>query len=193
MDRADPRRAAALAQHARRYARTLHTLGIADPWALELAAPRRWPLLWRAVLLSISLPLAIAGFALSYGPYRLAGRITPPLVGRHDTLLGTGKLITGSALVLLGWIVWAVVIGFLVGTWWGLALFVAAPALAYIALRWGETWRELRDALGVRWLRRRQAGLVQHIVARRHALTAEVIAALDERSVRTCERKHVKT
>lgn len=177
---ADPPRAAMLAQHARRYARLLRMLGIADPWALELAAPRRTPLLWRALLLLVSLPLALAGFALSYGPYRLAGKITPPLVGRHDTLLGTGKLISGAALILIGWIVWALAIGFLASAWWGVAVFLAAPALAYVALRWGETWRELRDGLSVRWLRRRQRALVHGVVERRQALASEVIAALDE-------------
>jgi hypothetical protein len=128
-------------------------------------------------LVLLGLPLATAGFALSYGPYRLAGTITPRLVGYHDTLLGTGKLIIGSALVLLGWLVAALLTGLLAGGTWGILLLAVAPVLAYIALRWGESWRELREAISYGWLRTQHQPLIQHLVAQRHMLAQEVAAA----------------
>lgn len=173
----DPERAMRLAQQARRYGRTLRTLGIRDPWALELTTVRSGRLFTLALPLIVGLPFALAGFALCYGPYRLAGVIAPPLVGRHDTLLGTGKLITGSALVLIGWIVAAVLVGVLAGGWWALLLLVLAPMLGYVALRWGERWRALREALAYSWFRARHHTLTQHLIERRVALTREVLAA----------------
>lgn len=174
----DPALALGLAQQARRYARTLRTLGIGDPWALELSRVRGWWLAALGLRLVLLLPLALAGFALSYGPYRLAGLIAPPLVGRHDTLLGTGKLITGSAMVLIGWLLGALATGWLLGAAWGLALFAVAPLLAYGALRWGEGWRAFREALGYSWFRVRHQTLAQHLIERRLALTRQVLAAV---------------
>jgi hypothetical protein len=179
----DPERMQQLAQQARRFARTLRTLGIHNPWALELPHAHSRQLVRLAVGLALTLPFAILGFALSYVPYRLAGVIAPPLVGRHDTLLGTGKLISGSALVLLGWIIAAVAAGMLLGTGAGLVLLVAAPALAYCALRWGEGWRELREALTYAWVRSQHRTLTQALIERRQQLAAEVIAAVNDAAV----------
>jgi 1-acyl-sn-glycerol-3-phosphate acyltransferase len=176
---ADPELALRLAQQARRYARTLRTLGIRDPWALELATVRGWHLAGLALWLLLALPLALAGFALSYGPYRLAGLITPRLVGYHDTLLGTGKLIAGSALVLIGWLIAATLAGLLFGPWRGLGVFALAPLLGYSALRWGESWRSFREALGYSWFRVRHQTLRQHLIERRLALTQQVLAATE--------------
>lgn len=176
----DPARIEQLADSARRYARTLRFLGIADPWALELPRLNRQRLIWRALLLIFGFPFALAGFVLSYGPYRLAGTITPRLVGYHDTMLGTGKLIVGAVLVLVGWIAAAVVVGLLVSGAAGLGLFVAAPGLAYVALRWGETWRGLREALRYSWLRTRHKTLTAELIERRTALAAQIHAAVRE-------------
>jgi glycerol-3-phosphate O-acyltransferase / dihydroxyacetone phosphate acyltransferase len=174
----DPSRMAALAQQARRYARTVRTLGIDDPWELELAPARPGHLIIQSLLLLLTAPFALAGFILSYGPYRLSGYISPPIVGRHDTLLGTGKLIVGSALVLLGWLLAALLVGILLSTAAGLGTLAAAPLLAYCALRWGETWYELREALTYIWIRTRHHSLAQQLSVRRQALAAEIIEAV---------------
>jgi 1-acyl-sn-glycerol-3-phosphate acyltransferase len=174
----DPERAAELAQQARRYARTLRTLGIDDPWALELAAVRPGPLVKQLLILLLCAPFALVGLILTYGPYRLSGYISPPMVGRHDTLLGTGKLIVGSALVLLGWLFAAILIGVYWGVLAGVLIFLAAPILAYCALRWGEMWRELREALVSNWIRTQHQTLAQGLIMRRQALAAQILAAL---------------
>jgi hypothetical protein len=56
--------------------------------------------------------------------------VTPYVIGRHDTQTSTGKLITGALFVLIGWVVWALAIGWAFGPLWGLLLFAASPALA---------------------------------------------------------------
>jgi hypothetical protein len=81
--------------------------------------------------------------------------------------------------VLLGWIAAALICGALSGWAAGLLLFVLAPGLAYIALRWGEIWRELREVVGYNWLHLRHRALVEQLIARRRALAAEVMDALE--------------
>jgi 1-acyl-sn-glycerol-3-phosphate acyltransferase len=174
---ADPQRLVALEQQARRYARALRTLGITDPWALELAEANRRRLAWLLFVLVLGFVPALAGFALSYGPYRLARPLAPYIVGKDDSVTSTGKLIVGSALVLIGWIVAALLCGWLFGALWGALLFLAAPLLAYIALRWGESWRELREVAAYNWLRLRHGRLADALIARRRALAAQVMQA----------------
>ena len=175
---ADPARLAQIEQAARRYARVLRTLGIDDPWDLELGAARRGRMIGLAVLLLIGFVPALAGFALSYGPYRLAAPLTPVLLGKHEETTSTGKLIIGAVLVPLGWVIAALICGALFGLWWGLALLTSAPPLAYIALRWGEWWHELREALADTWLIARHRTLVQELVAQRRALADQVAEAM---------------
>lgn len=178
LNRTDPARLEAIAQQARRYARVLRTLGVHDPWALELADihSKRIGRLFSYVVLGF-LP-AVAGFALSYGPYRLAAPVTPYIVGRYDEVTSTGKVIVGAVFVLLGWILAAVICGVLFGALWGIVLFIAAPPLAYVALRWGEWWGELREVLAYNWLRLRHRELVESLVARRRALAEQVMEAV---------------
>ena len=178
-----PERLEALAHQARRYARTLRALGIDDPWDLETHHAQRPRVAWLSLALLLTLPLAAAGFALSYGPYRLARPVTPFVIGRHDTQTSTGKLITGVVFVPVGWIIWAVVSGWLFGAAWGALLFVASPPLAYIALRWGEGWREVREALGAGWLRRHHRDVAEGLIARRRALAEAVVEALRSAAV----------
>jgi glycerol-3-phosphate O-acyltransferase / dihydroxyacetone phosphate acyltransferase len=174
----DPARLLEIEQQARRYARILHTLGVDDPWGLELSAARRGRLLWLASIVLIGFVPALAGFALSYGPYRLAAPLTPLLMGDYEETMSTGKLIIGSILVALGWLAIAAIVGMLYGGLWALLLLVLAPPLAYIALRWGEIWREFREALAYTWLILRHRTLVQELVARRQVLAEQVAEAL---------------
>jgi glycerol-3-phosphate O-acyltransferase/dihydroxyacetone phosphate acyltransferase len=174
----DPARLEAIEREARRYARVLRTLGINDPWDLELSAARRGRIGALAIWLLVGGLPALAGCALSYLPYRLAAPLTPVLLGDYEETTSTGKLIIGTALVALAWLIEAIACGAIFGPIWGLALLVLAPALSYIALRWGESWRELREAAGYAWLTARHKQMVTELVARRHALTEQVAKAL---------------
>jgi 1-acyl-sn-glycerol-3-phosphate acyltransferase len=173
----DPARVASIERAARRYARVLRTLGVDDPWELEPGAVRRRRIAEQALFLLLGALPALAGFLMSYGPYRLAAPLTPLLLGKYEETTSTGKLIIGTALLLLAWIAEALVCGWLFGALWGLALLLAAAPLVYIALRWGEIWRELREALGSTGLSVRHGGLASELAARRQALAEEVAAA----------------
>ena len=121
---------------------------------------------------------ALVGCALSYLPYRLAAPLTPVLLGDYEETTSTGKLIIGSALVALTWLIEAIVCGVVFGPIWGITLLALAPLLSYIALRWGEGWRELREAAGYAWLTARHKKMVTELVARRRALTEQVAEAV---------------
>ena len=171
----DPARLASIAEQAWDYANTLQTLGIDNPWALESPIIKPWRVARMIVRLIITFPLALAGYILSYLPYRLAGPIATYGVGPYDTQISLIKLILGSIFVLVGWILEAVAIGLWLGRLWGLLLFVVAPSLAYIALRWGEDWRQLCQLVSSRWLRWRRGELIQSLTAQRQALAQQVM------------------
>jgi glycerol-3-phosphate O-acyltransferase / dihydroxyacetone phosphate acyltransferase len=174
----DPARLEEIARDARRYARVLRTLGIDDPWDLELSAARRGRIVSLLCWLIVGSLPALVGCALSYLPYRLAAPLTPVLLGDYEETTSTGKLIIGSALVALTWLIEAIVCGVILGAIWGLVLLALAPLLSYIALRWGEGWRELCEAAGYAWLTARHKNLVAELIARRRALTEQVAEAV---------------
>jgi hypothetical protein len=175
LQRTDPARLEAIAQEAWSYANTLQTLGIDNPWTLELPAVKPWRLARMISRLIVTFPLALAGFMLSYLPYRLAGPIATYGVGPYDTQISLIKLLLGTMFVLVGWILEAVTFGLWLGTLWGLLLFVVAPPLAYVALRWGEDWRQLRQLVSSSWLRWRRGELVQSLTAQRQTLAQQVM------------------
>jgi hypothetical protein len=183
LQQSDPACLEAIAQQAWRYAHALQTLGIKNPWALELPAANRRHLYWLILKLILTFPLALAGFLLSYGPYRLAGPLATALVGPHDTQTSTFKLIGGSFLVLFGWIVEAVVCGLWAGPLWGLLLFLAAPPLAYIALRWGEDKAKLQEIAAYQWLRLQREDLVQALIDQRRTLAGQVMAVIQTEAI----------
>ena len=176
----DPVRLEGIAEQARRYASLLQTLGIADPWRLEEPAIDRRHLARRVLMLVVLALPALAGFLMSYGPYRLAGIVERVVNPKDRTQTGTIKLLGGSLLVLIAWILEAVLVGWVWGWLWGVALLALAPLLGYIALRWGEAWAALRQVISYRWLRERRGGLVAMLTARRQALAHEVKNAVED-------------
>ena len=72
---------------------------------------------------------------------------------------------------------------------WGAGLLALSPLLAYVALRWGEGWHELREAVEATWLTLRHGALVRDLVARRQMLVDEVARA--QEAVQTLERSNV--
>jgi hypothetical protein len=55
-----------------------------------------------------------------------------------------------------------------------LLLLLAGPPLAYIALRWGEQWRELRLLLAANWFRLRKSELTRQLTQQRQTLAHQV-------------------
>lgn len=176
----DPERLEKIVQAARRYARVLRTFGITKPWDFELAEAKRVRLLWLLIYMIVSFPFALLGFIISYLPYRAVRPIVPRVVGKFDEVTSTGKLIVGTILVPLGWIIASAVLAWFAGWQWGLLLLCASPLLAYIALYWGECWVEWRDVASYNWLRLRHRELSEAVIERRQQLSAEVLKAAQD-------------
>lgn len=178
LHRSDPARLEAIAQHARRYADTLRTLGVRDPWRLELNDIYRVRLFGLFAWLLLGALPALLGALLSYWPYRLARPVALHFAGPYPELYGTVKLVAGAVLILLWFVALAVACSIVWGAAWGVALFICLPAFGYIALRWGEQWRDLRETLGYAWLHVRHAALVRELATMRAALVTEISAAM---------------
>ncbi|MDX1520007.1 MAG: lysophospholipid acyltransferase family protein [Anaerolineae bacterium] len=175
----DPTRLEQIADQAWGYASVLQSLGVEDPWSLELPDINHWWLLRATGQLLVGFPFALAGAALSYGPYRLARPAAMVLTGHDATQISTFKLIGGALFVLIGWIIEAVLVGWWVDWGWGVLLFIAAPFLGYVALRWSELWRAWREVVSTWMVRWRRRHLVEALIARRQSLTKAVQAAVE--------------
>jgi glycerol-3-phosphate O-acyltransferase / dihydroxyacetone phosphate acyltransferase len=174
----DPQRLERIVQAARDYARVLEHLGVRDPWALEVERVRPARALLAVLKLAATAPLALAGAALGYLPYRLAGRLAPRFTGESD-VLGTVKLMAGALFVGLAWIAEVAAAGLLGGAPAAGAVAVLAPLGGYAALRFAELVADVREAAASSWLRQARPGEVAHLVARRRALAQEITEALE--------------
>ena len=76
----------AIAAEVRAYARTLRRLGIRDPWALEVRAPRAGEVVTAMIRLIVAAPFAVVGVVMGWLPYRLAGEVAAR-VSKDDDIL----------------------------------------------------------------------------------------------------------
>ena len=173
----DPEKLNELAESASRYARTLRLLGITDPWSLELPLIRRTRYVFMLALLVVGAPFALAGFLLSYLPYRLSGIISKRMTHELE-VLGTINLIAGMVLVPLFWLIVAFIVGWLTNARVGVLVFVIAPLLSYSALRWAELGRDVREATQAAWLRIFRPNLTQQLIERRRQLSYEIVTTV---------------
>ena len=171
----DPGRAAAIIEAARRYAAALQALGVRDPWALEASADAKLALRYGGLLLLL-VP-ALAGAALGWAPYRLAGVIARRMTSEDD-VLGTVKLLAGALLLLLSWGAEATLAGVILGPLAGLAVLIAGPVLGHAALVFGERADRVGELLRARWLRWRRPDKAARLLALRRELASEIASAL---------------
>lgn len=165
----DPPAAEALAARARTFADRLRAAGVHDPWSVDAPAHRL-----RAVLPLVGLALpALAGALLAWLPYRAVRPVAERYVGRHDDVLGTVKLLLGTAVLIPVYLGWAAVAGALAGPWAALGALVGGPLTGLAALRFDEAWA-LRRGLVLR----PPAAVARELAAERDALAAAVTAAL---------------
>ena len=174
----DAARAEALLESGRAYLAAVAALGVTDPWALEVERVTAGSAA-RATLRLVALaPLALAGVALGWPMYRLAGRVAARAVRGAEDVLGTGKMLAGLLLVPVGWAVAAAALGARWGWWAAAAVAVLGPSGGYAALRWEEHWGAAREALRMARLRRQRAGEVAALAAQRRRLAGEIAEGL---------------
>ena len=124
------------------YEEELRQAGLEDPRQLspstvaDYARVRR--LLARVVVFLLLLPFALAGAALHYPAYKLAGVLATRFARQYDDVLSTFKIAAALLLFPLTWGALAFVLYGFIG-WWGvLAAFALAPPAGYVALRTRE-------------------------------------------------------
>jgi glycerol-3-phosphate O-acyltransferase/dihydroxyacetone phosphate acyltransferase len=174
---ADPARVDAIAGEVRAYMRVLRQLGVRDPWALEMAPLRPGALSAALAKLVLAAPLAALGALLGWLPYRLAGVVAGRLT-RDEDVLGTVKLLAGTAFLTLAWALEATLVGLAWGGRWALPAFAAAVATGYVALRFGELRGEAAEAWRLVVLRAFHHQTTQRLAERRRALADSVARGL---------------
>lgn len=173
----DPDRLDALVARTRRFAAAMQEAGLSDPFALEQPAPLR---LFGGLLLQVALlPLALAGAAFAWLPYRAVGPLAVRIAGTETDIFGTVKVLLGLLVLTVTYVAWAVALAVAVTPLAGLATLILAPLTGLAALRFDERWQRRKQSLRGLWIasqRRRAAALVE---ARRDLCEA-VEAALRE-------------
>ena len=173
----DPARVEAIAGEVRGYTRVLRTMGVRDPWALELAPLAPGALAAAFGRMLAAAPLAMIGAAMGWLPYRLAGEVAKR-VTRDEDLLGTVKLLAGALFLALAWGLEATVAGFAWGPLWAAPTFAAGIATGYVALRFDEHRREAAEAWRLVMLRAFHHQTTARLAERRRALADQVARGL---------------
>lgn len=176
----DPARLAALVARVRRYEHDLGELGLAPdhlaPHQITFTASLRYALR-SAFTLGLVLPLAVLGTALHYPAYRLNGVIAARVAGEFEDMVATVKLLAGTLLFPLTWLVaalaaghaWSPAAGVVVG-------LLAAPASGYAALHFWERFASVASAARGLLLFLTRETLLARLEAERQAIRAEVLA-----------------
>jgi 1-acyl-sn-glycerol-3-phosphate acyltransferase len=118
------------------------------------------------------LPLAAVGAALHYPLYRLIGFIATRFTRGEEEMIATVKALGGMLLYPLMWIALAVWAGVRGGVESALALMIALPLLAYMALR---VFEALDDVVG-----RLRGATHRDLEPRRRALRDEFLAIAEQ-------------
>jgi glycerol-3-phosphate O-acyltransferase/dihydroxyacetone phosphate acyltransferase len=175
----DPARLETIVAEVRRYWETLRRLGVRDPWALELTAPRPGAIVAAVAKLVVAAPLAAIGALMGWIPYRLAGKIAPRVTQDED-LVSTVKLLGGTLFLVVAWTVEALVVGWARGPLWALPTFALGALCGYVALRFEELVRDAAAGWRAVSLRALHFKTAQRIAERRRGLADDVARALAE-------------
>lgn len=172
----DPARVERLTEEVRAYAGLLETMGVQDPWALELPRVPAGRLASGLARIIVTAPLALWGATICWIPYRLA-KIVARKATKDEDVLGTMKMIGGAIFIVAGWLIEAGVIWRLWGPGWALPSLALAPLAGYTALRFTESVRDVGAALRqLGW--RLRGGTARRLAERRRVLAADVAEAL---------------
>lgn len=171
----------ALARDVARHQRVLRVLGL-RPADLHQDPALRTALGWtlrQLAFFALGAPLAAAGSALFYLPYRLTGVLEARAKPEHD-VRATYKLLVGAGAHLAWTGALAAAAWLLLGGRWGLAALLGLPVLGLLTVAVRNRWDEaVDDARRFFLLRSRGADLLPELRLRQREL-AERLAALQQ-------------
>lgn len=179
-----PERLVALEARIRRYEEELNQAGIDDPLDLSSTLLAKYgrirSLLARAAFFLVLFPFALAGFAVHYPAYRLAGFLATRFSNNYDDVISTVKMIAAALLFPLTWIVLCGLCWFFAGWRAGLSGLVVAPLTGWIALRFTEEFdRFIAGTKAVLFFITRR-GFFKQLLAERRAIRREILQLGDE-------------
>lgn len=175
----DPRQLESVVREVREYDRILRSLGVSDPWDLEVGHVRLWPALKVCFTLLFMAPLALVGTLASWLPYRAVNPVAKRMTS-HEDVLGTMKLLGGLFFVGFAWIAEAIALSWFGHWYWGLLWIPMVAACSYVALLFSEQLTTAIRALQHSWLRNTRPTVHRRLVARRQALANAVTTAIEE-------------
>jgi hypothetical protein len=171
------------------YEEELRQAGLVDPSQLSPATvseyARVWKLAARVLAFLLLLPAALAGAALHYPAYKLAGVLATRFAREYDDVLSTFKIAAALLLFPLTWGVLAFVLYRLVG-WWGVAAaLLGAPLAGYVALRTREEFGRFVAGTRAALFFVRERSFFRQLLEERRRIRRELLALGDEYDERT--------
>jgi glycerol-3-phosphate O-acyltransferase / dihydroxyacetone phosphate acyltransferase len=166
------------------YEEELRQAGLEDPRQLSPSTvadyARVRKLLARVLVFLLLLPAALAGAALHYPAYKLAGILATRFARQYDDVLSTFKIAAALLLFPLTWGVLALVL-YGVWGWWGvLAAFALAPAAGYVALRTREELGRFVAGTRAALFFVRERSFFRQLLDERRRIRRELLALGDE-------------
>ncbi|HEX2094388.1 MAG TPA: lysophospholipid acyltransferase family protein [Longimicrobiaceae bacterium] len=170
-----------IAREVSRHGRLLDAVGLRPADLREvprLHAAVRWTVRQLAFFL-VATPLAVAGTAVYFLPYRLTGILEARARPSHD-VRATYKLLVGAVVHLVWTVGLALATGALLGGWAGVAVLAVLPLLGLLAVAVHNRWEEaVDDARRFLLLRGRGGDLLPELRLRQRRI-AERLEALRE-------------
>jgi glycerol-3-phosphate O-acyltransferase/dihydroxyacetone phosphate acyltransferase len=182
--RNSPARVEELERRVSAYEEELRQAGFEDPRQLSPSTVADYArvrnLLARGLVFLLLLPLALAGAALHYPAYTLAGVLATRFARQYDDVLSTFKIAAALLLFPLTWGALGLVLyGFL--GWWGvLAAFLLAPPAGYVALRTREELGRFSAGTRAALFFVRERSFFRQLLEERRRLRREILALDDE-------------
>jgi hypothetical protein len=162
----------------------LRQAGLEDPRQLSPSTvadyARVRKLLVRVCVFLLLLPFALAGAALHYPAYKLAGVLATRFARQYDDVLSTFKIAAALLLFPLTWGALGVLLyGFL--GWWGvLGAFLLAPPAGYVALRTREEFGRFAAGTRAALFFVRERSFFRQLLEERRRIRREILALGDE-------------
>jgi hypothetical protein len=182
--RHSPERVEQLERRVWAYEEELRQAGLEDPRQLSPATvadyARVRKLVARALAFLLLTPAALAGAALHYPAYRLAGVLAARLARQYDDVLSTFKIAAALLLFPLTWGALALVLYREVG-WWGvLAAFALGPAAGYVALRTREEFDRFAAGTRAALFFLRERSFFRQLLEERRRIRREILELGEE-------------
>jgi len=179
-----PARLEILERRIRQYEEELRQAGLEDPRQLSAATvteyARAWTTFSRAALFLLLSPLALAGAAIHYPAYTLAGLLATKFAREYDDVLSTFKIAAALLLFPLTWLALDAALYFLSG-WRGvLAALVLAPAAGYVALRTREEFDRFLAGTRAALFFLRERSFFSRLLEERRLIRREILELGDE-------------